>query len=500
MKKNLNIIPSFFILLFLYAALSKLEAYATFAFQLSKSPFITRYAAVVAWSLPLGEILTALALLIPFTRLTGLFSSLFLMSMFTAYIFAITHFSYYIPCSCGGILSEMSWTVHFYFNIACILLSMAGIFLYGADKRAKARMKSRWIFTALNLVLPVFIIYILYSSAYQPNKEDNGFTRNYSSLTVMPVDTLQARSEYGQICGVTPSHFYIELVGRKNQVLQLGWDLKNGRYYSFRIPNDKKMLSRLNYQIDSPGVNIFAGNGPDVFKADLDSAGKLLQHHYPYPLFLRGFALSNGQYLFRGFDSVGVSIQIPFIRWDPASNMQVRKFNPFPSAPAMGLESDGIMNFDTTTRQIAFIPYYKNGILVLDSDFQLKPVIKTIDTVLHGRTSAGAYQEDGNLQFSNNTPQFFVNGNTDTHGGLVYINSLLRADNENRNDFETYSDIDVYSLKTYKYLYSMKIPRLNKRRFISFKILDDKAVACYPDGIVAYRLSNNNLVITKGGS
>lgn len=134
MRRNqiVRIIASFFVVLFLYAALSKLKVYDTFKFQLSRSPFITRYAALTAWTLPLGEILVALVLLVPRSRLLGLFGSLFLMSMFTAYIFIMTHFSYYIPCSCGGVLSKMSWSVHFYFNIGCMLLAMTGIFLVDA--------------------------------------------------------------------------------------------------------------------------------------------------------------------------------------------------------------------------------------------------------------------------------------------------------------------------------------------------------------------------------
>ncbi|TDW96932.1 MauE/DoxX family redox-associated membrane protein [Dinghuibacter silviterrae] len=132
-----RLIASFFVVLFLYAALSKLKAYDTFVFQLNRSPFVSRYAGWTAWSLPLGEILVALVLLIPSIRLLGLFASLFLMSLFTAYIFVMTHYSYYIPCSCGGVLNQMSWGVHFYFNIGCMALAVAGIFLSGSRRPPK---------------------------------------------------------------------------------------------------------------------------------------------------------------------------------------------------------------------------------------------------------------------------------------------------------------------------------------------------------------------------
>jgi hypothetical protein len=52
------------------------------------------------------------------------------MSMFSAYIIAITQFSDYIPCSCGGILQKMSWNQHLVFNFLFVSLAAAGILLY----------------------------------------------------------------------------------------------------------------------------------------------------------------------------------------------------------------------------------------------------------------------------------------------------------------------------------------------------------------------------------
>jgi hypothetical protein len=117
------------ILLFMYAAVSKLLDYETFTIQLAKSPFISEFAEVIAWTLPVGEILVALALTSKKTRLAGLYGSLFLMSMFSAYIYAMLKYSYYLPCSCGGILSKMDWDDHLIFNIVFVIFSLAGILL-----------------------------------------------------------------------------------------------------------------------------------------------------------------------------------------------------------------------------------------------------------------------------------------------------------------------------------------------------------------------------------
>jgi hypothetical protein len=131
MKRNLilELISGLLIMLFIYAAVSKLLDYETFKIQLSKSPFITNFAGIISWALPIGEILVGLALASRRTRLLGLYASLFLMTMFTAYIYTMLHYSYYIPCSCGGILSQMGWTTHLWFNAGFVALSIAGVFL-----------------------------------------------------------------------------------------------------------------------------------------------------------------------------------------------------------------------------------------------------------------------------------------------------------------------------------------------------------------------------------
>jgi uncharacterized membrane protein YphA (DoxX/SURF4 family) len=128
LRKNalIEIICSLLILLFVYAALSKVSDYDRFTVQLSKSPFITAFPRLVAWSIPAAELLIALLLVIKKTRLPGLYAAFFLMSLFTAYLIIMLNFSYYVPCSCGGVLEKLSWNQHIVFNFFFIAISAAG--------------------------------------------------------------------------------------------------------------------------------------------------------------------------------------------------------------------------------------------------------------------------------------------------------------------------------------------------------------------------------------
>src|SRR5687767_9788970 len=134
-----EIISVLFIILFLYTGISKLMEYGVFKEQIAESPILQPVAPFIAWALPLTELLLCLLLIIPRWRLKGLYASFILMIAFTLYIGAIMTFNKELPCSCGGIISELSWTGHLIFNSLFILLAFAGILLEKQIKRSAKR-------------------------------------------------------------------------------------------------------------------------------------------------------------------------------------------------------------------------------------------------------------------------------------------------------------------------------------------------------------------------
>lgn len=118
-----------FSLLWSYASVSKLVTFKSFTEQLTKSPFLTSMVDLVAYFIPLFELLLVILLVLPATRLLGLYLSFFLMLLFSGYIYLMLYHSFYIPCSCGGILNSMSWEQHLIFNIILTLIALIAISL-----------------------------------------------------------------------------------------------------------------------------------------------------------------------------------------------------------------------------------------------------------------------------------------------------------------------------------------------------------------------------------
>jgi hypothetical protein len=137
MKTQLKtLIPLLFILLFTYAAFSKLLDIDRFRAQLYLQPFSHPVADILLYLLPALEILLAVLLCFERSGFVALIGSTVLMAIFTAYIsLALLHYLGDIPCSCGGILNRISWTVHLAFNWAFILAGLTGIVLGLQDKK-----------------------------------------------------------------------------------------------------------------------------------------------------------------------------------------------------------------------------------------------------------------------------------------------------------------------------------------------------------------------------
>ncbi|HEV2479237.1 MAG TPA: MauE/DoxX family redox-associated membrane protein [Puia sp.] len=132
----LEVIVSLYVLLFLYASLSKFLDFRTFVKELNNQPLPNSWTPFLVWAIPCSEITLSLALIFERTRMIGLYGSLVLMGLFSGYtLLVLSHAFSYIPCSCGGIIKRLTWRQHLVLNLFFMALAIAGIIL----QRGKAK-------------------------------------------------------------------------------------------------------------------------------------------------------------------------------------------------------------------------------------------------------------------------------------------------------------------------------------------------------------------------
>lgn len=136
------VISILFMVLFLYTGISKLLEYKEFNYQLRQLSIFKSFVAELTWMIPGIELAVCIMLIIKRWRLQALFTSFILMTLFTFYVIAISQLSYYISCSCGGVLEMLPNDMHIVLNIALSLLALTALYLE-KDLRRKKCEKTR---------------------------------------------------------------------------------------------------------------------------------------------------------------------------------------------------------------------------------------------------------------------------------------------------------------------------------------------------------------------
>ena len=145
MKQNwVIILSSLLVALFLYTGLAKFLNFQQFIADLQNQPFYKQFTPYLAWGLPSLEILIAVFLLFYRTRLPGLLASLLLLLLFTLYTAVVLlHGFNRVPCSCGGVIRQLSWGQHLVFNLFFLIISIIAINLFMHECRGSRKPGNR---------------------------------------------------------------------------------------------------------------------------------------------------------------------------------------------------------------------------------------------------------------------------------------------------------------------------------------------------------------------
>jgi putative oxidoreductase len=114
-------------LLYIYTSASKILNYDKFVFQmrLAPVPLMKTLAPTLGWFMPIVESILAIGLaagfFYPIFKIKALYASVVLLIIFEIYIGIMLLSGSHLPCTCGGIISEMGWQQHLLFNAFFII-------------------------------------------------------------------------------------------------------------------------------------------------------------------------------------------------------------------------------------------------------------------------------------------------------------------------------------------------------------------------------------------
>ena len=120
-------ISVFFAILFSYAAMSKAMDFKNFRDQLAQAKGMHGLGEIVAYLIIALMTITVLMLCYRRSRLSGLFLTLGMVTVFAGYIALILTDNKNLPCNCIGLFEKMTWKDNLVLNTGLMITALAGI-------------------------------------------------------------------------------------------------------------------------------------------------------------------------------------------------------------------------------------------------------------------------------------------------------------------------------------------------------------------------------------
>lgn len=467
------------VLLFVYAAVSKILDFENFRVQLGQSPLLSAYAGYVSVLVPTTELLICCFLLIPRTRILGLFAAYALMVMFTAYIYIILNFSSFVPCSCGGILEEMSWNQHMAFNLAFILLSVLAVLL------SEPCFKTiRIIFVGCAGLLSIGFIFLLFYMSENLIHHHNNFTRRFPHFPAVQKAELDLKSESYYFAGSNNGKIYLGNYTAPLQIIEVDSKLKSRVVHNLKIDKMKLPFTAIQIRVQAPYFYLVDGNVPCIFRGNISNwKASYVMRGDPY--FSQFVVTDSSHIAFRTILKKTKTNTLGIFNLKDTTNIS---FEPKLIQKQIDgvFDTDGQLLYDNSFRKLIYLYRYRNQYVVSEPNLKLLYRANTIDTTAHANIKIATISSSGETKLS--APPLIVNNTSAVYSNILFVSSNLPGKYENLLMWKKASIVDLYNVQNQAYLLSFYIYDIDGKKMRSFYVDNDNLFALVGNKIVNYKL------------
>ncbi|MCT2561821.1 MauE/DoxX family redox-associated membrane protein [Chryseobacterium herbae] len=470
MKKSFYIFPDiiayFFVLLFCYAASSKVFDFENFQVQLAQSPLLSAYAGAISYAVIIVELIIVLLLCIKSTRLTGLYLSLGIMISFTVYIYLILNYSDFVPCSCGGILEKLGWTEHMIFNIVCVLMAFSAVCI--VERQEKRKLSRTMVSTGGVILASAAMVIVLFLSSENIIKKENNFTRRFLLHPVIEDKVLDLGINSYYFAGVDDGKIYL---GNSTAPLLLtSVDTSLTANSSMKISLDKSdhKFRNLQVQVCDSFYFLYDGSVPVIYRGVLgDSLTRTISYRDAY--FTQLVVLDSSRFAIRTQSRQNRQYTLASLNLSTNPKLKLR-----PSI--LEKQIDGVFDSDGTLigsrgkGSLIYTYSYRNQFVVMDQDLSVLRRLNTIDTTSRAKIETRQLS-DGNHKMT--APPLVVNKIMTGNGQLLFIQSNLMGKHESSKAWKNAAVVDIYHTDRQEYVGSFYIQN-RKENTISQMLATDK--------------------------
>lgn len=336
------------------------------------------------------------------------------------------------------------------------------------------------------MAVAVIVALVIVSGNLNPAK--NNFVRTFEHQPVNSISALKIDKTIRGFSGITSQSLYLE-TGDPNIMFKADAALQKIKAVQFSIKESMALSSMFISNIDSPFLYIAGGNIPVLIKADLNSDA-VEYKDLPTKTFSRFVAISNSSFIFRMYKNLEGKWEQIFVKCSLFTNKQIEESKALDRNGDAGFTTDGLLHYDSLLHELIYVHYYNNEIICIDTNLNVLYTMHTIDKNAVPSMTANKFKAGETLEYTNTKPVYDINMQSCVDDGLLYVNSNIKADNEDGGLFKRNAVIDVYSIANRKYKSSFYVPNLNNKRLQTFKVYKNHLYALYNNRIVLYLIHN----------
>lgn len=467
----------FFIILFVYAAISKATDFENFQVQVAQSPLLSAFATFIAYATVIGELIIAILLCFSRTQKLGLYLFLGMMTAFTIYIYLILNYSPFVPCSCGGILEKMGWTEHLWFNAITSIVA-ATILLY------RNTNKTSIVLTIATIIVSSAVVVLLFITSEHIMKKENPFVRRFIPHHIDKAEYLDLNVNSYYIAGLTNDSIYLGNYTAPLLVTALPVNNLDGKVeHLINLDETDRTFRSLTIHVNEDYFFVSDGATPIIYRGKTGN-WKALKFMESKIFFSKLQPFTNDSFLFRSekaengeniLGKIAVNNSTTFELYDKVLEKQIDGI----------FDTDGQLATDAKTKQAIYTYYYRNQYLVYQLQTNNFKKGKTIDTTTLAKIDVTTLT-NGEKKMA--APPHKVNSKMHAYNGLLYIKAELMGKNEPRSMWNEASIIDVYDYSKNEYQYSFYAYNHKKDKIKEFAVNDNFFLGLVGNSLVRYKI------------
>ncbi|WP_211362137.1 MauE/DoxX family redox-associated membrane protein [Aequorivita antarctica] len=469
-----------YVLLFVYAAVSKLLDFETFTLQLAQSPLLSTYAGFISWGVPATEIVIAIFLIIPQFRIFALYASFLLMIMFTAYIYIILNFSDFIPCSCGGVLEKLNWTQHLIFNIVFIVLAGTAILLSGNWTN-----KMKLLLLAILTIIGVGLLTMVFAFSEKKIFRNEAFQRKYIPNALEYIGNYELGSKNFYIAGFKKNIIYFGNYQNPLYLKTLTTQLGAQEDFPVSISDMELPYRRVRILVEPPYFFVGDGTVPVIFRGNLkDWDASVFSYDKAH---FKQFEISDSNRVgLTTISSTTSSTTLGLLTKSSLEDSLIYNDGILIKQLDGIFDTDGLLLWNGEHRLFLYIYFYRNSYEVTDENLNYWFSGKTIDTISKAVLDIAHYSRLDKFKKGGNS--ILVNRYSATFGDYLYINSDRLGRYEDKTALDSAAIIDVYNIIDNTYKFSFYLGHQPHKKLDGMRIDKNYFVALVDGRIWIYKL------------